>query len=69
MLFVTVINIETSMKHIEGDHITSISIPCDTCGKAFKSRDTLTGHKSRKHRKNQWTWNQLYKINMCTICS
>ena len=41
------------MNHIESNHITGISIPCDTCGKAFKSRNSLNAHKSQQHRKNQ----------------
>ena len=40
------------MNHIEANHITGISIPCDLCGKAFGSRNALTLHKSRNHRKN-----------------
>ena len=41
------------MNHIEGNHITGISIPCDLCGKAFKSRNSLCAHKSQQHKKNQ----------------
>ena len=41
------------INHIEANHITGISIPCDTCGKAFKSRNTLNNHKYQQHRKNQ----------------
>ena len=41
------------MKHIEANHITGISIPCDPCGKAFKSRDSLKVHKYRLHKKTQ----------------
>ena len=43
----------TIMKHIEANHITGISIPCDLCGKLFKSRNVLANHKSQQHRKNQ----------------
>ena len=39
--------------HIEANHITGISIPCDLCGKSFKSRVSLAMHKSRYHRNNQ----------------
>ena len=39
--------------HIENNHIIGISIPCDLCGKAFKSRNLLANHKSRHHKKNQ----------------
>ena len=42
----------TIKNHIEANHITGISIPCDLCGKAFGSRNALTVHKSRNHRKN-----------------
>ena len=35
------------MRHIETYHITGISIPCDLCGKSFKSRNNLSAHKSR----------------------
>ena len=38
--------------HIEAIHVTGISIPCDTCGKAFGSRHSLTVHKSVYHRKD-----------------
>ena len=41
------------MHHIEAPHITGISIPCDLCGKAYQSRDSLTGHKYKKHRKSR----------------
>ena len=40
------------MNHIEANHITGISIPCDICGKAFGSRNALAAHKSRNHKKN-----------------
>ena len=33
--------------HIEANHIDGISIPCDLCGKSFKSRNNLSAHKSR----------------------
>ena len=39
--------------HIESNHITGISIPCDLCGKSFKSRNILDNHKSLQHRKGQ----------------
>ena len=38
--------------HIEAHHITGISIPCDLCGKAFGSRNSLTKHKSLHHKNN-----------------
>ena len=36
--------------HIEANHITGISIPCDLCGKAHGSRNALRKHKSRNHK-------------------
>ena len=36
--------------HIEANHITGISIPCDLCGKASKSRNAVSMHKFRDHR-------------------
>ena len=42
-------------KHIEANHITGISIPCDLCGKSCKSRNGLAKHKSKYHRSDQWT--------------
>ena len=39
--------------HIEANHITGISIPCDLCGNLFKSRNVLNGHKYRYHRNDQ----------------
>ena len=36
--------------HIEANHIAGISIPCDLCGKLFKSRNSLGSHKSQQHR-------------------
>ena len=36
--------------HIEANHIAGISIPCDLCGKLFKSRHSLGSHKSQQHR-------------------
>ena len=41
------------MRHIETNHITGISIPCDLCGKASKSRNAMATHKYNYHRKNQ----------------
>ena len=38
------------MSHIEGNHITGISIPCEHCGKLFKSRNGLSCHKYYLHR-------------------
>ena len=39
-------------QHIEAKHITGISIPCDLCGKAQGSRNSLRSHKSVYHRKD-----------------
>ena len=41
------------MQHIEANHITGISIPCDLCGKAFGSRPSLKDHKYRLHKNTQ----------------
>ena len=39
--------------HIEANHITGISIPCDLCEKSFKSRNSVAVHKYNQHRNNQ----------------
>ena len=36
--------------HIEAHHIAGISIPCGLCGTQFKSRNSLTKHKSVYHK-------------------
>ena len=41
------------INHIEANHITRISIPCDFCEKSYKSSISLTVHKSRQHGKDQ----------------
>ena len=41
------------MYHIEANHVTGISIPCELCGKSFKSRNSLIAHKSRQHRNKE----------------
>ena len=46
-------SMKTIMDHIEANHITGISVPCDLCGKASKSRDSLVHHKSKFHRNDQ----------------
>ena len=38
-------------KHIEAHHINGVVHFCEICGKASKSRNALTVHKSTKHRK------------------
>ena len=38
--------------HIETNHMTGISVPCELCGKAYKSRHGLASHKSQYHRKS-----------------
>ena len=35
--------------HIEANHITGVSHPCDLCGKVSRSRDALRMHKNRDH--------------------
>ena len=38
------------LNHIEAHHIAGISIPCDLCGTQFKSRNSLSKHKSVYHK-------------------
>ena len=38
------------MYHIEANHISGISIPCDLCQKLCTSRDAVRNHKYREHR-------------------
>ena len=38
------------MQHIEANHMTGLSIPCNMCGNLFCSRNALRIHKSRAHR-------------------
>ena len=42
--------VQNIRNHIEANHIAGISIPCDLCGKLFKSRNTLGSHKSQQHK-------------------
>ena len=37
--------------HIERNHLEGISIPCLLCDKVFSSRNTMSAHKSTKHKK------------------
>ena len=37
---------KTIRDHIEANHITGISIPCELCGKAFKTRICMGNHRS-----------------------
>lgn len=37
------------MKHIEANHITDISIPCNICGKNHKTRAALSMHSRKYH--------------------
>ena len=46
-------SMDTITKHIEANHITGMSIPCDTCGKAFGSRDSMKSHRYVNHRKGK----------------
>ena len=41
------------MQHIEAKHITGITIPCDLCGKSFKSRNSLASHTVSFNRNDQ----------------
>ena len=46
-------DMRTIMNHIEGNHISGISIPCDLCEKLCTSRYALSNHKSREHRNKE----------------
>merc|ERR1712129_89992 len=35
--------------HIEANHITGASHPCNICGKTSRSRDALRQHKTKEH--------------------
>ena len=37
-------------KHIESKHLEGISIPCTECDKTFRSRGSLSMHRSREHK-------------------
>ena len=37
-------------KHIESKHLEGISIPCTECEKTFRSRGSLSMHRSREHK-------------------
>ena len=37
-------------KHIERKHLEGISIPCTECEKTFRSRGSLSMHRSREHK-------------------
>ena len=37
-------------RHIEGKHIGGLSHPCNSCGKTFRSKNSLQWHNSQKHR-------------------
>ena len=41
------------MHHIEANHISGISIPCELCEKLYTSRQALRNHKSREHRNKE----------------
>ena len=36
--------------HIEANHMEGLSIPCNFCGKTFKSRNALGKHRSANHK-------------------
>ena len=46
-------SMQNIMSHIEANHISGISIPCDLCEKHFMSRYSLRIHKSRDHRNKE----------------
>ena len=37
-------------KHIESHHLEGVSIPCNTCEKVFRSRNSLSQHNHREHK-------------------
>ena len=39
------------LRHIETYHLEGVSIPCKYCGKIFRSRNNLSIHVSKQHRK------------------
>ena len=39
--------------HIEARHIEGLSIPCNLCGKTFRSRSSLSKHNLRNHHQSQ----------------
>ena len=50
----------TITNHIESVHLSGLQIPCNICGKTFKSRHQLTVHKLKNHRnekKKTKCWN------------
>ena len=36
--------------HVEGKHLEGLSLPCDICGKIFRSRNSMLVHKTRHHK-------------------
>ena len=44
---------QTNLKnHIEANHLEGISVPCNLCEKAFRSRNSLSKHKTVYHKRN-----------------
>ena len=39
-------------RHIEAKHLEGMSIPCNLCGKVFKTRASLKDHKSKFHKQH-----------------
>ena len=39
-------------RHIEANHLEGMSIPCNLCGKVFKTRASLKDHKSKFHKQH-----------------
>ena len=37
-------------KHIESHHLEGVSIPCNTCEKVFRSRNSLSQHNHREYK-------------------
>ena len=38
--------------HIEANHLEGISVPCNLCEKTFRSRNSLSNHKTVYHKRN-----------------
>ena len=47
-------SMDAIIKHIKANHMTELSIPCNICGKVFKTRNSLAVHKSTEHRKPKY---------------
>ena len=51
----------TNMKnHIEANHLEGISVPCNQCEKTFRSRNSLSTHKSAFHKHTPSTPSDMF---------